>query len=174
MRKKLLLCLLPIVSIFVGCADPVDDTPIGSITPVGVEVGKTAPNFYLPDPSGKTIQLADYKGKYVYLDFWASWCAPCVALLPDLKEVWTEYQNKDFVVVGISFDSNQQTWKNYIASEQLNWVHTIDDGRSVRGAAQLYQVTAIPQSYLIDTNGIVIARNIHGDALRDSLNALLP
>lgn len=169
MQKAFFLCLLPLFSVLIGCADEASDDPLGVITPIGLEVGKPAPDFYLPDPEGRTVRLSDHQGKVVYIDFWASWCDPCVALLPSLKEIWNDYRDKDFVMIGVSFDSNQQTWRRYITDEQLDWIHGFDDGKSVGGAAQVYRVQAIPQSYLIDQNGIIIAKNVHGDALRDSL-----
>lgn len=172
--QKAIVLLLPLLAILIGCADPVSDEPLGVITEIGVEVGKPAPDFYLPDPTGRTVRLSDHKGKLVYLDFWASWCDPCVKLLPNLKEIWTDYQDKDFVMIGISFDSNQQVWKDYIGSEELDWVQAFDDGKSRGSAAQMYKVQAIPQSYLIGRDGILIGKNIHGDALRDSLELYLP
>lgn len=169
MKNALYFFLLPALFILAGCADPVSDEPLGVITPIGVEVGKPAPDFYLPDTAGRTVRLSNYRGKVVYLDFWASWCDPCLALLPSLKQVWGDYQDKNFVIIGVSFDYNQKTWKEYLAGENLDWVQAYDDGKSVSGAAQIYRVEAIPQSYLIDEEGMVIGKNIHGDALRDSL-----
>lgn len=174
MRTKFLLSLVPVFGLLAGCVDTSTNNQLdATIKPIDVEVGKPAPDFYLPDQNNRTVRLSDFKGKVVYLDFWASWCDPCVKLLPSLKELWNDYRDGDFVMVGISFDSNQQVWKKYIADEQLDWVQTFDDGQSVGGAARIYKVQAIPQSFLVDKEGVVSAINIHGDQLRDSVESLV-
>ena len=170
MQKSLILCLLSISLLFAACADPLSNQPLGQLSEVGVEPGKPAPNFFLPDQFGKTVRLSDYSGKVVYLDFWASWCDPCRALLPDTKDVWDQYRDKDFVVIGVSLDYTTNAWKKFIADQNLDWVQTFDDGKSVGSAVALYTVRAIPQSYLIGKDGVVIGQDLYGSTLRDSLD----
>jgi peroxiredoxin len=168
----LLLCV--VVVALAGCADAPPAGPIGTVTPNGVELGEAAPDFALPGPNGDTIRLSDFRGKVVYIDFWASWCEPCLAVLPDLKSIWTEYRDEEFVIIGVSLDLREKDWKEFIAANDMDWPHIfeplVDDPRTPKG---LYGVTGIPNTFLIDKDGIVVGENLHGELLRMAIEEYL-
>lgn len=171
MQRLLPALVLPALSLLAACSDSGLDEPIGAV--VTIAEGKPAPDFTLKDQNGKVVRLSDYRGKVVYLDFWASWCEPCLRVLPDLKQTWAEYRDEDFVILGVSLDYTEDEWKSFIAAEKMDWVQTFDDGGSRDGALQVYQVRAIPQTYLLDRDGVLVKANLHGDALRDSIDIYL-
>lgn len=171
MQRLLLILALPVLGFLAACSDSGLDQPIGTV--ITITEGQPAPDFLLKDQSGKDVRLSDYRGKVVYLDFWASWCEPCLKVLPDLKETWAQYRDKDFVILGVSLDRTKEEWRNFIAAEEMDWVQTFDDGGSLDGALQVYRIQAIPQTYLMDKDGVLIKANLHGDALRDSIDVYL-
>lgn len=118
-------------------------------------------DFTMRTPEGKEISLSDKvgKGKYVLVDFWASWCGPCRRSMPELKEVYSQYKDK-LEIVGVSLDNDEQAWKNAISSLGLSWTHMSDLKRWKSEAAVLYGVNSIPHTLLIDNEGMIIARNL--------------
>ena len=174
-RYFTLLVISPVFLLFgvSGCADDRGSQPIGVIDPVAAEVGKPAPDFTLPGPDGTKISLSDYRGKVVYLDFWASWCAPCLAALPGLKRIWEEYQTEDFVILGVSLDYTNSDWRNFLGTEpEMTWPQTFDEPLTV---ANMYGVRGIPHTFMIDTAGVLVQSNRGGTSepvLRDELNAI--
>lgn len=157
-----------------GCGDSDSNAPIGVITPVNVEVGKAAPDFTLAGPDGESISLSDFRGKYVYIDFWASWCEPCLRALPGLKRIWSEFEGEEFVILGVSQDFTEKDWKSFVNSEpDMGWAHVFDRTRSV---ADLYGLRGIPHTFLIDPAGIILASKVGGSGetqLREDLDSLL-
>ena len=139
-----------------------------------VQTGAIAPDFTLQTIDGKTIKLSDFKGKYVLLDFWASWCSPCREENPNVVQAYQNYKSRNFTIFSVSLDKDLQQWKQAIQADGLNWVHGSElkefDGPSVR----LYQVEAIPASFLIDPSGKIIAKNLRGADLQSFLNKTLP
>jgi len=138
-----------------------------------VQVGQLAPEFTIDGQNGKPVKLSDYKGRYVMVDFWASWCMPCRQENPNLVKAYQTYKNKNFTVLGISLDKDPVAWKNAITADKLAWDHASElkdfEGPTVR----LYQVDAIPSSFLIDPNGKIIAKGLRGEALDAFLNKTL-
>ena len=137
-----------------------------------VTPGNKAPQFTMVDTAGKPVQLASYKGKYVLLDFWASWCVPCRAENPHLVKAYTKYRHKGFEIVSISVDTNGDKWKQAIVKDGLNWTH-LSDLAAPNPVAKLYSVQPIPDNFLIDPNGKILARGLRGNEVEEKLAALL-
>ncbi|MEJ2882191.1 TlpA disulfide reductase family protein [Pedobacter sp. GR22-6] len=138
-----------------------------------VQVGQPAPQFTINGIDGKPVKLSDFKGKYVLIDFWASWCMPCRQENPNLVKAYRQFKDKNFTVLGISLDKDVAAWKKAIEADQLTWNHAGElsdfDGATVR----LYQVEAIPSSFLIDPNGKIVAKGLRGEELDAFLNKTL-
>lgn len=138
-----------------------------------IAMGVTTPAIVLPDTSGNTLDLATIKGKYTLIDFWASWCTPCLLQIPDLKEAYAEFQPKGFEILGVSVDSKGDRWKKSIVKYDMTWPQVSDlKGWGSTSAAD-YNVTFIPFNVLIDGEGKIIAKNLHSKALKAKLAALL-
>jgi peroxiredoxin len=128
-------------------------------------IGAQAPDFGLSTPAGTRVSLADYRGKYVLLDFWASWCHPCRAQNPKLLKAYATYKNRNFEILGISLDEGRAKWLQAIAEDQLPWTQVADPQGPQNEAAQRYNIQGIPQNFLIDPTGKIVASNLSGDDL---------
>jgi len=137
-----------------------------------VGIGIMAPDIILPDPQGDTITLSSLRGKYVLLDFWASWCRPCRIENPHLVKNYKKYNEKGFEIFQVSLDKEQKSWTSAIESDRLAWIHVSDLQYWNSAAAKLYQVQAIPANFLLDKNGKIIAKNLRGDALEAKLSEI--
>ncbi len=138
-----------------------------------VQVGQMAPTFTVNSIDGTKINLADFKGKYVLLDFWASWCQPCRQENPNVVKAFHTYKDKNFTVLGISLDKDQAAWKQAVAADQLAWAHGGELMDFEGPVVKQYQVDAIPSSFLIDPQGKIIAKNLRGEQLADFLHKTL-
>ena len=138
-----------------------------------VQIGKTAPDFSLPDTAGVAVALADFRGKYVLLDFWASWCPPCRRENPNVVKAFQDYKDKNFTILGISLDNNKDKWLKAIADDQLTWTHVSDLKYWDSEIPALYGVRGIPANVLLDPNGVIIAKNITGEELHDTLKEVI-
>lgn len=137
--------------------------------------GATAPDFTQLDVNGKPVKLSDFRGKYVLLDFWASWCGPCRRENPNIVKAYNAYKDKGFTVLGVSLDKagDKEKWLAAIQKDSLPWTQVSDLKDWSNEAAKLYEVNAIPMNFLIDPNGKIIAKYLRGDALEETLKKLL-
>jgi len=136
-------------------------------------IGSEAPNLELPNAEGEIVPLASLRGKYVLIDFWASWCKPCRWENPQNVALYKKYKDKGFEIYGVSLDKNKEAWINAIKEDSLSWVHVSDLKFYDSEAAQLYNVEAIPFTVLIDKEGKIIAKNLRGEELKSKLEELL-
>ncbi|HEY8400268.1 MAG TPA: TlpA disulfide reductase family protein, partial [Cytophagaceae bacterium] len=137
-----------------------------------VAVNKIAPDFTLKNPEGKEISLSSLRGKYVLIDFWASWCGPCRAENPNVVRMYNKYKDKDFEILGVSLDQDRKAWLKAIEKDQLTWKHVSDLGGWQSSVVPLYQINGIPATFLLDKEGRIIAKNLRGKALEDKLEEL--
>lgn len=134
--------------------------------------GMTAPEFSQPDSSGQKHSLSSLRGRYVLVDFWASWCKPCRADNKDLVQLYAQYKDKNFTILGVSVDTKRDAWLKAVKDDKLSWLQVSDLQRK-NIAADLYQLTGVPTTYLLDPDGVIIAKNVHGKALETLLATLL-
>lgn len=139
----------------------------------GSEVGSIAPDFSGPSPSGEALALNDVKGKITLIDFWAAWCKPCRMENPNIVSVYEKYKDKGLNVVGVSLDRKEADWLKAIEADGLVWNHISNLQYFQDPIAQLYNVNAIPAAFLLDENGVIIAKNLRGPALEQKVAELL-
>lgn len=139
----------------------------------GIGVGDVAPDFSLNSPEGEQVALSSLRGKYVLLDFWASWCGPCRKENPNVVRLYEQYKNKNFEIYGVSLDRDKDAWLKAIKDDNLTWVHGSDLKYWSSDVAVQYGVNGIPATYLLDQEGRVIAKNLRGIALEKKLEELL-
>lgn len=136
-----------------------------------IGIGKKAPDFTQNDPDGNPVSLSDFSGKYLLLDFWASWCGPCRQENPNLVKAYAAYKDKGFEILGVSLDNQdgKEAWLNAIKKDGLTWTQVSDLNSWNNEVARSYGVRAVPQSYLIDPQGIIVAQDLRGEALDEKL-----
>jgi peroxiredoxin len=137
------------------------------------EIGQKATDFSLPDTSGNSITLSSFLGKYVLVDFWASWCPSCRDENPNVVKAFNKYKNKGFTVLGISFDTKHDRWLKAVYADKLTWTHLSDLRGWENAVGNLYGIRAIPSNLLISPDGKIIAKNIRGKALQDKLKEII-
>jgi peroxiredoxin len=135
--------------------------------------GKPFPDFDEKDLDGKPLSVGNYKGKLVLIDFWATWCGPCVAELPNVLKTYEKYHGKGLEIIGISLDKDKDKLSKFIAEKNMTWQQYFDGQGWQSKLAAKYGVNSIPATYLLDKEGIIIAKNLRGDALDKAVaNAL--
>lgn len=136
-----------------------------------IAIGAQAPDFELKDLDGAGINLKDFKGKYVLLDFWASWCGPCRKENPTVVKAYYGYKNKGFTVLGVSLDATEAPWRKAVQEDGMPWTQLINDRKI--GVDRLYEIKAIPANFLVDPQGKIIARNLRGQELEQALEKFI-
>ncbi|MBN9379818.1 MAG: AhpC/TSA family protein [Chitinophagaceae bacterium] len=136
-------------------------------------IGKPAPTFVQNDVDGKPVSLDAFKGQYVLVDFWASWCGPCRAENPNVVKAYKEYHPKGFAILGVSLDNNKDKWLAAIKQDQLDWTHVSDLKGWHNSVTDLYGVRAIPMNFLLDKEGRIIAKGLRGEDLEKRLAELV-
>lgn len=134
-----------------------------------VTVGKPAVDFALADTTGTPIHISSFKGKYLLIDFWASWCGPCRNENPNVVKLYNDFKDKDFEIIGVSFDEDRSKWIGAIQHDHLSWVHVSDLKGWNSAAGKLYAINAIPATVLLDREGKIVAKNLRGEDLRKKL-----
>lgn len=134
-------------------------------------VGTNVSNFALNDKDGKGLNVKDIIAgkKYILIDFWASWCAPCRKEIPNLKTAYTTYADKGFEILSISIDKDQKAWQKALGQENMQWHNLLDDNK----VSNAFNVKTIPATYLVDSKGVIISDNLRGEALEEKLKELL-
>jgi len=137
-------------------------------------IGRTAPGLALADTAGKQVALHDFKGKYVLLDFWASWCHPCRQETPFLKKALQQYTDKNFTIVSVSIDTDTTKWMQAVRKDDMQWTNLIDPSTNrANGVLHGYYVPSVPTNLLIDPTGKIIARNLRGEEVEKKLQLVL-
>ena len=135
-------------------------------------VGSVAPEFELKDLEGNPVKLSSFRGKYVLIDFWASWCGPCRAEIPHLKEAYKEYSNKGVAFFSVSIDKDNAAWRKAMKEENMPWAQ-VQAPKAGKDVMKQYQFSGIPYILVLDKEGKIVAKNLRGKALTDKLEELL-
>lgn len=141
-------------------------------TKLRTDIGEVALDFVQPDTLGKGISLSSFKGKYVLLDFWASWCGPCRAENPYVLKAYQQFRDKNFTVISVSIDTDLKAWMKAVHQDGLPWTQ-VSDLKPSNSAATMYAIQGIPANFLIDPSGKIIARNLRGEGLVNKLTEIM-
>lgn len=136
-------------------------------------IGSLAPEIKQKTPQGNMLSLSSLKGKVVLIDFWASWCRPCMAAMPEVTAIYEKFKDRGFTVYGVSLDRDSTSWANTINYQKLNWLHVSDIQGWGNAGAKAYNVHGIPATFLIDQHGKIAGKNLHGAALELKIEELL-
>jgi thiol-disulfide isomerase/thioredoxin len=149
-------------------------------TEIGLEIGKMAPDLAFSSPDGKVITLSSLRGKMVLVDFWASWCLPCRMENPNVVKVYRQYKDgnftegKGFTIYSVSLDTKQSRWTDAIQQDGLDWEYHVSDLNGwYSEAAKIYQISAIPANFLLNGDGVIIARDLRAETLESMIKSLM-
>lgn len=163
MKKIILFALFTFIYFFVSSQN------------IGLNIGDVAPEIKLPTPAGDSISLSSLRGKAVLIDFWASWCGPCRKENPNVVKAYNEFKDKEytigkgFTIYGVSIDRDYNSWIKGIETDGLNWTNVSDLKYWNSPFIALYDVKGIPSNFLIDKNGVIVAKNLRGELLEETL-----
>jgi len=145
----------------------------------GLAIGNKSPEIKLPTTKGDTVALSSLKGKLVLIDFWGTWCAPCVEEQSELAKLYHKYKKatftngKGFEIYGVSLDAKKSNWENFINTNKINWIQVSDLKFWRSPVAKTYNIQGLPFNVLIDSNGIILAKNLHGIDLEKGIARFL-
>ena len=143
--------------------------------PTGLEIGNKAPEIRLPTTRGDTISLSSQKGKMVLIDFWGTWCAPCVEEQADLARLYKKFKKanpvkgRGFEIYGVSLDAKKPNWENFIIKNKISWIQVSDLKFWRSPVAKTYKIEGLPFNVLVDSQGIILAKNLHGTLLEEEI-----
>jgi peroxiredoxin len=192
MRKVIVTALMSVMVVIAACSgnNKGKESKASSAAPktvtentnvkVGLNIGNRAPELEYPSPDGELLKLSSLRGKLVLIDFWASWCPPCRRENPSLVQTWRAFKDKKFkngegfTIYSVSLDADKNSWISAIDHDRLDWRNHVSDLKYWESVpAAMYQVTGIPMNFLIDGNGIIVAKNLRGAELTMTLNNMV-
>jgi len=145
----------------------------GLIVKAQVKIDQAAPEISLPGVNDSPVSLSSFKGKVVLIDFWASWCGPCRASIPSVIKLYDKYKAKGFEVYGVSIDNKKKDWIKAIAQDKITYAQVNDKAGWYSKTAEKYGVNAIPNTFLLDKTGKIVAIDLEGEQLENKVKALL-